>query len=257
MIRPSTAKRRRRGGRSRRPPRLGRHGRRRWLDDSRPWQRTNKRKRPDGRTELLARRPAADLHVPGPASSRYDVQGFEIARTRRARSRRRRIAGRLIHLVGFLSAPPTPRQEKSQKNLRETYLPFPPVGGIMKRRQIGDVADGPDSREGGERPYSGGRIRRPRRADRRHAAVQQENDRRRRDRFTTATYRQQIRRACAAAGIPRWHPHQLRHTAATAIRARYGVEAARAVLGHARVATTELYAERDRQMAIRVAGEMG
>ena len=77
------------------------------------------------------------------------------------------------------------------------------------------------------------------------------------DRFTTATYRQQIRRACAAAGIPRWHPHQLRHTAATAIRARYGVEAARAVLGHARVATTELYAERDRGIALRVAAEMG
>jgi integrase len=54
-----------------------------------------------------------------------------------------------------------------------------------------------------------------------------------------------------------WSPNQLRHAAATEIRNRYGIEAARVALGHTTVACTELYAERDFTLAARVASEIG
>jgi integrase len=43
-----------------------------------------------------------------------------------------------------------------------------------------------------------------------------------------------------------WHPHQLRHTAATFIRREFGLEAAQIALGHSSALVTEaVYAERD------------
>ncbi len=41
----------------------------------------------------------------------------------------------------------------------------------------------------------------------------------------------------------------IRHTAATELRARHGVEAARTILGHSKVETTQIYAERDLSQA--------
>ena len=43
----------------------------------------------------------------------------------------------------------------------------------------------------------------------------------------------------------RWHPHQLRHNAATYIRKEFGIEVARVILGHRTAAVTEIYAELD------------
>ncbi|MBL4808869.1 MAG: site-specific integrase [Phycisphaerales bacterium] len=44
----------------------------------------------------------------------------------------------------------------------------------------------------------------------------------------------------------RWHPHQLRHNAATRIRREFGLEAAQLVLGHSSAVVTDaVYAERD------------
>jgi integrase len=42
-----------------------------------------------------------------------------------------------------------------------------------------------------------------------------------------------------------WHPHQLRHSAATILRREFGIELARLALGHSSVATTEGYAQPD------------
>ena len=47
----------------------------------------------------------------------------------------------------------------------------------------------------------------------------------------------------------RWHPNQLRHTAATMIRRQFGAEAAQAILGHAELATSEIYAEKNIEAA--------
>jgi integrase len=44
--------------------------------------------------------------------------------------------------------------------------------------------------------------------------------------YTRDGVRQAIGRAAARAGQPHWHPHQLRHLAATELRARFGLEAA-------------------------------
>ncbi len=55
----------------------------------------------------------------------------------------------------------------------------------------------------------------------------------------------------------RWHPLQLRHTAATLLRAKYGLEATRTVLGHSRVETSQIYAEKDAGLAQRIMGEVG
>jgi integrase len=67
--------------------------------------------------------------------------------------------------------------------------------------------------------------------------------------YDTRVYRQAIQRACVKANVEHWHPHQLRHTAATMIRKKFGLDAARAVLGHKSPAITEVYAELDLQKA--------
>jgi integrase len=54
-----------------------------------------------------------------------------------------------------------------------------------------------------------------------------------------------------------WHPHQLRHNAATNLRREHGVELARIILGHATAFTTEIYAEVDRREAIEIIARIG
>ena len=54
-----------------------------------------------------------------------------------------------------------------------------------------------------------------------------------------------------------WSPNQLRHTAATRIRAEYGIETARIILGHEDVSTTAIYAEQDREQARRAVRDSG
>jgi integrase len=78
------------------------------------------------------------------------------------------------------------------------------------------------------------------------------------ERYTTRSYRRAIERACDAAGVPRFSPHQLRHLAAHRIRAKHGIDGARAMLGHSLASVTERYSrEVDRQTAAKIAAEMG
>jgi hypothetical protein len=95
-------------------------------------------------------------------------------------------------------------------------------------------------------------------------------------RYDRRSYRQAVVRACDRANraalkaggidtdnkdtprlVPRWSPLQLRHTAATAIRARFGIEAAKVILGHSRVETSQIYAETDTTKAQRIMEEIG
>jgi integrase len=55
----------------------------------------------------------------------------------------------------------------------------------------------------------------------------------------------------------RWHPHQLRHNAATRLRKQFGLEAARVVLGHKSNAVAEVYAEIDLAKAEKIMAEVG
>ena len=71
------------------------------------------------------------------------------------------------------------------------------------------------------------------------------------------SYNRAVSRACKRAGIEPWSPNQLRHTAATEIRKRFGLEASRVILGHSSAETTLIYAERDFEAAKSVIRQMG
>jgi integrase len=77
------------------------------------------------------------------------------------------------------------------------------------------------------------------------------------ERYSRGSYRLAIVRACQKAGVPAWSPLQLRHAAATRIRAKHGLEAAKVILGHSRVETAQIYAERDLGRAEEIMREIG
>jgi integrase len=78
------------------------------------------------------------------------------------------------------------------------------------------------------------------------------------DHYTKDSYRRAVVRACRKAGVEPWSPNRLRHSRATIIRERYGIEAAQVVLGHSDAKlTAEVYAERDFALAERVMKEVG
>lgn len=93
--------------------------------------------------------------------------------------------------------------------------------------------------------------------------------------YTTDSYRRAISYGCDRAFPPpddichdpaavklwrkerRWHPHQLRHSAATMLRKEFGLEAAQLLLGHARADVTQIYAEVNHTKALEVAEKIG
>ncbi|VTT98771.1 catalytic phage domain protein : Integrase, catalytic core, phage domain protein OS=Rhodopirellula sallentina SM41 GN=RSSM_06627 PE=4 SV=1: Phage_integrase [Gemmataceae bacterium] len=54
-----------------------------------------------------------------------------------------------------------------------------------------------------------------------------------------------------------WHPNQLRHSYATKVRKAHGLEAAQVLLGHSRADVTQVYAERNEELAVSVAAKIG
>jgi integrase len=87
------------------------------------------------------------------------------------------------------------------------------------------------------------------------------------ERYDTNSYRRAItygiqkanREAERIGGqsIPHWHPHRLRHNCATQLRREFGLEHAKAVLGHADTSITEIYAERDEALAVEAMLQVG
>jgi integrase len=76
-------------------------------------------------------------------------------------------------------------------------------------------------------------------------------------RYDVHAYRRAIHRAADKANVPRWSPNRLRHSAATEIRKRFGLEAAQVVLGHSAADVTQIYAERDLAKAAEVIKQVG
>jgi integrase len=76
-------------------------------------------------------------------------------------------------------------------------------------------------------------------------------------RYRVGSYAMAICRACIEAGVPHFHPHQIRHTKATEIRREAGLDAARAVLGHRSPKITEVYAEIDVNKAAEIMERLG
>lgn len=78
------------------------------------------------------------------------------------------------------------------------------------------------------------------------------------ERYTTASVRQAVERACDRAGVPRFTPHRLRHLAAHIIRDEFGLDSTRAVLGHTVASMSEHYSrETDAKLAAAVALKIG
>jgi integrase len=77
------------------------------------------------------------------------------------------------------------------------------------------------------------------------------------DCYTTASYGRALARACEKAGVPRFGPNRLRHSSGTFLRREYGLETAKAVLGHASCNITGVYAEIDQSLAMKAMAEVG
>jgi integrase len=87
------------------------------------------------------------------------------------------------------------------------------------------------------------------------------------ERYDTDSYRRAVaygikraNRDRASRGeppIPNWHPHQLRHNAGTRLRREFGLDIARAVLGHSSPVVTEIYAEIDQAKAADAMARIG
>jgi integrase len=76
------------------------------------------------------------------------------------------------------------------------------------------------------------------------------------ERYTVNTFQQTVRKTCRRLGLPPWSVLQVRHTRATEVRRLYGLEGAAASLGDT-VEAAQIYAERNRQLAERIAREIG
>lgn len=75
--------------------------------------------------------------------------------------------------------------------------------------------------------------------------------------YSVHGYTQAVVRACARGGLERWTPLQLRHTRGTEVRAQFGPDAARALLGQHSLNSTQIYAELDGDAADRIAEQTG
>jgi len=75
--------------------------------------------------------------------------------------------------------------------------------------------------------------------------------------MTLSALRRAILRGCKKAGVPDWHPNQIRHTFGTEVRSKYGLEGAQVLLGHSRADVTQTYAERDLGKAVDIVRKIG
>jgi len=92
-----------------------------------------------------------------------------------------------------------------------------------------------------------GELRRQRKKNPRRAAG---------DRYTVNSFQQTVRKTCRKIGVPVWTILQVRHTRATEVREHYGLEGAAASLGDS-VEAAQIYAEKNRQLARKIANETG
>jgi integrase len=93
-----------------------------------------------------------------------------------------------------------------------------------------------------------------------HAKEKKSRGRRRdRDHYDVPSYRRAIQRACQKAGVPAFNPNQIRHSTGTKLRREFpnGLEVAGAVLGHGELQTTQIYAEKDAELARRAMEKIG
>jgi integrase len=137
----------------------------------------------------------------------------------------------------------------------EQFL-FSPVEAEAWRNETRSVLRNPDRKT----PIYPSELRQ--REKRKQKSRQRLAKRPKRDRYDVDAYRRAItygieKAKRAGISVQHWHPHQLRHTRATEIRKRYGIEGAQVALGHQSADVTQIYAERNLALAMRIAQEIG
>jgi integrase len=78
-----------------------------------------------------------------------------------------------------------------------------------------------------------------------------------REHYDRHSYAQAVRRAAQMARVKLWHPHQLKHSCGTTVRGQFGVESSQVYLGHNKMATTEIYAEKNMRQVAEIALKVG
>lgn len=161
----------------------------------------------------------------------------------------------------------TPLKHKTQHHGHERRVPLgPQCQEILKPFLTTDVqahlfspARARDERNAGKRAKRKTKVQ-PSQLNRRKTRPQRAPS----EKYTTASYRRALEyathQAIEAGDLPEgthWHPHQLRHAAATRIRKQFGLDAVRAVLGHRTVVQSAEYAELDAELAVTTAVAVG
>ncbi|HXD86545.1 MAG TPA: tyrosine-type recombinase/integrase [Urbifossiella sp.] len=77
------------------------------------------------------------------------------------------------------------------------------------------------------------------------------------ERYTPTAICRAVVLACTRAKVDHWFPYQLRHAFGTRVRKEAGLEAAQAMLGHARMDMSEHYAEKNMELAATIAAKLG
>ncbi len=78
-----------------------------------------------------------------------------------------------------------------------------------------------------------------------------------RDRYDRDSYRRAVEYGIKKAGVPHWHPHQLRHSCGSRVRKEFGLDVAQIVLGHQHADVTQIYATADRHKAAHAVAQIG
>jgi integrase len=190
-----------------------------------------------------------------------------------------------------------PASHKTEHHDRERRIHIGPEGQVVLRPFLDRPADAycfsPQEADGWRRAQL--RTKRKSKPTPSQMARKPTSNRRRKpgERFTTASYRRAIERACEMAfDMPDalrkppeldkperketepekqerlrlaaewrwqhcWNPNQLRHSRATIIREKFGVEAAQVVLGHSDSRVTDIYAQKNFDLAARIMKQIG
>lgn len=154
-----------------------------------------------------------------------------------------------------------PTSHKNKHRGKERVIPIGPKAQAILKPYLKRSADAPlfSPREAAEQAKR--RVERtcdPNASKARDARRRRRGDQRAmRESYDTASYGRAIARAAERAKVGHWAPNQLRHARATAVRAEHGIEASSTILGHSNLSTTEIYAERNLTLAMRIAAESG
>jgi len=76
------------------------------------------------------------------------------------------------------------------------------------------------------------------------------------EKYDSGSYRQAITRACKEAKVTAWTPYQIRHLAGTVVAELLSLENAKALLGHADIATTQIYSKATTRQSIDAANAL-